>query len=54
MADAADSKSADGNIVGVQVPPPAPSFARASDGKPSFAKALRYEKRKSKKPRRGY
>ena len=24
MADAADSKSAGGNIVGVQVPPPAP------------------------------
>ena len=28
MADAADSKSAGGNIVGVQVPPPAPAFAR--------------------------
>lgn len=37
MADAADSKSAGGNIVGVQVPPPAPCFAlRATHGWPSI------------------
>ena len=30
MEDAADSKSADGNIVGVRIPPPAPIFLQTN------------------------
>lgn len=54
MADAVDSKFTEGNLVGVQVPPPAPFFLIIVKGQTATEPALKHSAVNIKKTKKEY